>query len=93
VATEDELKELSESYGKVVDNGILKQAQALPPALPPAERRDLLNALAAKLRETGLEAERIAQESPPQARRSLEQIADTARKGQNTLRDLARREG
>ena len=94
VATEDELKELSGFYRKVVDDGILKQAHALPPALPPAERRDLLTALSAKLAETGQEADRIARESPPQAQKPLNDIANTARDGQKTLlRDLARLEG
>jgi hypothetical protein len=93
VATEDELRELSGFYRQVVNDGILKQARALPPALPPAERLSLLNDLSAKLAEAGQEADRIARESPPQAQSSLKNIADTARQGQNILRDLARLEG
>jgi hypothetical protein len=46
-----------------------------------------------RLAEAGREADRAARESPPHAQPALKVIADTARDGQATLRDILAREG
>jgi len=94
VADPDELKELSEWFRKVVDDGIVRQAERLPPhAVTQEARRALFEQLAARLARTGDEADRAAGESPPHARPALRTIADTARDGRAKLRAVLAREG
>ena len=74
----------------MVRDGLVKQAEELPPlALPPAERAALLGGLAGRLTEAGADTERLAKEAPPGAQEPLRRIAETARDGQRQLRRLA----
>jgi hypothetical protein len=87
VATPEELGELSGLFKTVVADGIVKQAERLPPhAMTPSQKRQLLDGLAAKLAAAGQQAEQAARESPPQAQPALKTIADTARDGQTRLK-------
>jgi hypothetical protein len=93
VATPDELRDLASWYDKVVKDGMVKQAEKLPPlALMPAERRKEFESLAGKLGETATEAEKLIGEVPPEAKPAIQKIVDSARAGEKKLRVLARGE-
>lgn len=90
-ANREELDELAAWYKRVVTDGIVRQAENLPPNhLTPDQRKALLNGLAARLAETGAEADKAANEVPPESKPALKRIADTARDGQRRLTQLAR---
>jgi HAMP domain-containing protein len=90
LATADELGDVEKWFRKVVTDGLVRQAKALPPhAMPPAERKAELEALAGRLGAAADEAGRAAGESPPDAKRILNRIAETARDGEKELRNQA----
>ncbi len=89
-ATPEELKELAGWYNKVVDDGLVKQAERLPPnSLTPDQKKALLNSLSRKLADTQMEVEKLSQEVPPASKPALQKIADSARDGQQKLAKLA----
>ena len=91
VANPEELNELAGWYKRVVNDGIVRQAENLPRhGLTPDQKKALLDGLAAKLAETGAEADRLANEAPPESKPALKRIAETARDGQQRLSKLAR---
>lgn len=83
VASPDELKHLAGWYDKVVKDGLVQQAKQLP--LNAAEKRRLLDPLAAKLNADAAEAEKLAGEAPPDAQPTLKRMATTARDGAREL--------
>lgn len=94
VASAAEMKELADQFRTVVADGVVANADKVPPhALTPDQRRALLEKLTTRLAEAGTAAEKAAQESPPHAQPALRSIADTARDGQTKLRAIAAREG
>jgi hypothetical protein len=91
VANPEELNELAGWYRRVVNDGIVRQAENLPRhGITPDQKRTLLEGLAARLAETGAEAERLANEAPPESKPALKRIAETAREGQQRLTRLSR---
>jgi hypothetical protein len=93
VADPEELKDLAELYRGVVNDGIVAQAERIPAtSMTPDQRKALFDRLAGKLAETGAEAEKAANEVPPESKPALKKIAETARDGQQRLTKLARAE-
>ncbi|MBY0514118.1 MAG: hypothetical protein K2P78_09435 [Gemmataceae bacterium] len=89
-ATPDELNELAGLYKQVVNDGLVKQAEGIGPnALTPDQRKALFDRHAARLADTGAEADRAAAEAPPESKPALKRIADAARDGQRKLSKLA----
>jgi hypothetical protein len=93
IAGEDELRDLSGWFKYVVDDGLVKQAEKIPPnSMTRTDRKVLLDKLTAKLAEAEREADRIAREAPPHAQVELRKIANTARDGQDRLKKIFSRE-
>jgi hypothetical protein len=94
VASEDELRDLSGWFKKVVDDGIVKQADLLPAlTMSREQKKALLDGLVEKLTDAGRKADQTAKEAPPHAQPALKSIADTARDGEARLRAILAREG
>ncbi|HXG09512.1 MAG TPA: hypothetical protein VNK04_06955 [Gemmataceae bacterium] len=83
-----DLDELALLYRRVVREGILVQAQALPAADRPA----VLGSIARGLERVGSEAEELAGRVPANSARPLRDIAAAAREGGDRLRILMRGE-
>jgi hypothetical protein len=83
-AASDNLQTLAVLYGRVVRQGILTQAAALPAD----ERDDVLPSIADRLGRTEKEAEQLAQQAPAGVADPLKQIARAAREGQASLRGV-----
>jgi hypothetical protein len=79
----DDLEKLAGLYEKVVRDGLVKQARALPAA----EHAELLTAIARRLGEVSTEADRQAEQTPERAA-ALRTIAAAARDGNRQLREL-----
>jgi hypothetical protein len=90
LASGAELKQMAGWYEKVVKEGMVPQAGNLPTEMPATDKARLLDALAAKLGADATEADKVAQESPPDAQPALKRMADTAREGEKSLRAAAR---
>ncbi|MBY0251872.1 MAG: hypothetical protein K2X54_10900, partial [Methylobacterium organophilum] len=90
VSSAGELNDLARNYERVVKEGVVPQAKALPPTMPAAERRRLIESLAAKLEADAVEADRLHREAPQDAQPTLKRVAEAARDG---ARELARAEG
>lgn len=85
VASPAELKDLAHWYDTVVKSGLVKQAKELPLSMNAAEKRRLLDPLAARLSADAAAAEKLAGEAPPDAQPTLKRMADTARDGARVL--------
>ena len=88
VAPVEDLKTLAGWYDKLVREGLVTQAEKLP-NLDPAAKATLLRDLAGKLGTASEDAERLSAEVPPTAQESIRRMAETARVGQQKLRQLA----
>ena len=89
IADPEELRDLSGLFQKVVNEGIVQQAAALPPlVMTPTQKQALFERLTTKLGEAGQQADRAARESPPHAQPALKTISDTARDGQAKLKAI-----
>jgi hypothetical protein len=92
VVNKEELWDLARWYDKVVNDGVVKQANKLPfPTMTIDERakhKEQISALAKQLGETATQAEKMT-EVPPDAKPALEKIAKAAREGEEKLRKLA----
>jgi hypothetical protein len=75
----DELRVLERSFEKVVKDGIVKQAGALPRFTPQAERTATLKAAAERLAATAADAEAAASAAPPQAQEAFAGMAKAAK--------------
>jgi hypothetical protein len=93
VASPEELRDIARWYGKVVEDGLVKQAENLPVRIhTPAEeqvRAAALNALASQLNDTAAETDKLLASVPPESKPALQKIVDTARHGQKKI-ELAR---
>jgi hypothetical protein len=93
VASPEELRDLAKWYGKVVNDGIVKQAENLPTRIQaPAEeqaRNAALTALTSQLGITAAETDKLLGSVPPESKPALQKIADTARDGQKRI-EIAR---
>jgi hypothetical protein len=81
-----DLETLSELYGRVVREGIIIRAQALPVA----QRREVLGPIADRLVKAGKAAEMLAQDVPSDSAKSLKSIALAADDGSRELQALLR---
>jgi hypothetical protein len=90
IAPPAKLKEMAALYEQTVQEGMVKQADALPVNMDPAEKAKLLEPYAAKLNADAAATETLALAVPPGAQPSLKKMADSARKGENALREKAR---
>ena len=89
IADQDDLRELSGLFQKVVNDGIVRQAERLPPhALTPTQKQALLEKLSTTLDGARQQADQAARESPPHAQPALRTISDTARDGQTKLKAI-----
>jgi hypothetical protein len=79
-----QLEALARLYGRVIDEGILKQARTLPAA----ERRSILSPIAERLARSARHIDRLVQKTPAEQSRSLQSIAGTAREGNRRLYGL-----
>ncbi|MCE9567733.1 MAG: hypothetical protein K8U57_37510 [Planctomycetes bacterium] len=90
IANPEELKDVARWFDRVVNVGMIKQAEKMPDsAMSPAEKKTQLTDLARKLGQTADEMKKATGEVSPEAKPILERIADTARFGQKKLQDLA----
>jgi hypothetical protein len=91
VADKDELSALARLYEKVVRDGMVTQADKMPADTMTlnerARRKEQFTVLAEKLAETANLAEKMA--VPPDSKPALQQIVDSARNGEKSLRLLA----
>ncbi|MDB5311075.1 MAG: hypothetical protein JWO38_5277 [Gemmataceae bacterium] len=87
VASQEDLKDLSAQFQKVVDSGIVPQAKKVADlqALTQAQKKALFERLSARLAEAGQQADQAARESPPHAQPVLKAISEKARDGQTKL--------
>jgi hypothetical protein len=90
VASPAELKDLARWYDKVVTDGVVRQAKALPPLTDAGEQRRLLASLKARLEADAAAADALAGEAPQDSQPALKRMADTARDG---ARELSRAGG
>lgn len=90
IASGPELKQMAGWYDKTVTTGMMEQANKLPNSMSMAEKKKLLESYAAKLNANATAAETLAREAPPDAQPALNLIADSARKGEKSLRATAR---
>lgn len=88
VASAEDLKALAGWYDKLVREGLMTQAEALP-KLEPAARAALLRNLADRLTTAGDDADQMSRDVPQEARDSMRRMAETAKAGQQKLRQLA----
>src|SRR5262245_13228624 len=79
-----ELDTLARLYGKVIRDGVVPRAKALPMD----ERRDALGAIARSLAQASKDAEALAGKANPAAAAPLRQLAAAARDGDTQLRAL-----
>lgn len=87
IANQDELRDLSGMFQKVVNEGIVEQARKMPDlALSQTQKKELYKRLSEKLTEAGRQADEAARESPPHAQPALKTISETARDGQAKLK-------
>ena len=93
VASPEELRDLAKWYGKVVNDGIVKQAENLPTRIQaPAEeqaRSAAFAALMSQLGNTAAETDKLLGSVPPESKPALLKILETARDGQKKVQ-LAR---
>ena len=89
VASPEELRDLAMWYRKVVNQGIVKQAENLPARTrTPAEeqaRSAALTALTSQLGKTAAETHKLLGSVPPDAKPALQKIVETAREGQKKI--------
>jgi hypothetical protein len=78
------LEALARLFERVVREGILKQAQSLPPA----ERPAILPAIAGRLARTAQRIDRLVEKVPAQQNRPLQHIAGAAREANRQLASL-----
>jgi hypothetical protein len=93
IAQGAKLYEMAGWYGTYVKDGMLaraKELQSQPAAMSAAEKAKLFDALASKLNANAVEAEKLAGEAPQDAQPALKRMADAARDGEQSLRDVAR---
>lgn len=83
VAEAKDLDKLAELYGKIVDQGIVARAKALP-----QERRRSLDRVRDKLAEAGKEAEKLARDTAPEKAEPWLKMAAISRRGQDQLSAL-----
>jgi len=90
VASVEDLKALAGWYDKLVREGLVTQAEAMPAlAMDPAAKAVLLRDLAGRLHHASEDAERLVNDVPPAAQESMRRMAETAKVGQQKLRQLA----
>ena len=89
-APDAEMESLSGMYARTVDEGLLRQAKLLPPTLTPAERLQALADADGRLRAAEADADALALEAPPAARRPLQKMAGTARAARVALQSIIR---
>ena len=89
VASPEELRDLAMWYRKVVNQGIVKQAENLPARTrTPGEeqaRSAALTALTSQLGKTAAETDKLLSSVPPDAKPALQKIVETAREGQKKI--------
>jgi hypothetical protein len=89
IASPEELRDLSDLFQKVVNDGIVEQARQLPEhSLTQTQKKELLDRLSNQLSEAGRQADDAAKESPPHAQPALRSISATARNGQAKLKTI-----
>lgn len=90
IAPPAKLDEMATLYQKTVEQGMVKQLDHLPVNMDPAEKAKLLDTYATKLNADATAAETLALAVPPGSQPVLKKMADSARKGENALREKAR---
>jgi len=89
IATAEELRELVRWYDKVVERGLLQQAQEWIEQMQTEQERQQLLATAERLAATAQATEKILDTVPPHAQSVLRQLAQTAREGEHKLKRLS----
>jgi|YNPBryunderm2012_1023409.scaffolds.fasta_scaffold26628_1 hypothetical protein len=89
IATAEELRELVRWYDKVVERGVLQQAQEWIEQMQTEQERQQLLATAERLAATAQAMEKILDTVPPHAQSVLRQLAQTAREGEHKLKRLS----
>jgi hypothetical protein len=90
VASPEDMKALAGWYEKLVRDGLVSQAEKMPPlAMDPAAKASLLRDLAGRLADASKDSERLSKDAPPGAQEPLRRMAESARDGQLKLRRIA----
>jgi hypothetical protein len=89
IATPEELRELVRWYDKVVERGLLQQAEEWVHQMQTEQERRQLLATAARLAATAQATEEMLDTVPPHAQLVLRQLAQTAREGEHKLKRLS----
>ena len=88
VAPDDDMKALTRMFSKVVNEGLLKQAERLNDRGEPGERQRLLTQTIAKLTATETETAELSKQAPPHSQKQLLKMSEIARDGRLKLKDL-----
>jgi hypothetical protein len=84
LAEADDVEALARLYERVIQEGVVARAQALPAA----ELRDVLEPIAGRLAQAGREADGLAREVPAASAGWVQSLAAVSRKGEEQLRAL-----
>jgi hypothetical protein len=87
-AAAEDLTALAQLYERVVSDGVVERARALPAD----QRLNVLPPISERLARAGRQAQELAQEAPPASAAPLLAIAAAARDGDSHLRGLLQRE-
>jgi hypothetical protein len=93
VAPGEEMNKLSTMFDNAVQNGILKQADAIPALVPTVERNQLLKDSMDRLQKAEQDAAALSLKAPPQSQDALKRIAQSAKKGHQRLQTLLQQGG
>ena len=88
VAPDDDMKALTRMFAKVVNEGLLKQAERLNDQAEPSERQRLLTQTRDKLAATELETAELSKQAPPHSQKQLLKMSEIAKDGRLKLQDL-----
>jgi hypothetical protein len=84
-AAPEALETVAVMYGKVIRDGLVQRARALPSA----ERREVLGPIAVRLAQVERDVEQVARNAGPTTAERLRQVALVAHQGDAELRRLA----
>ena len=90
VAPQYDLDALAGMFARVVDEGVIGQAEKLPPFLPPADRHAQLTDAAGRLGTVETKAKKLLKTARLDAKPFLERMARKAKDGKDRLDQLAR---
>lgn len=89
IASPEELRELVRWYDKVVERGLIQQAEEWAAQMQTERERQQLLEMAGRLAATAQATENLLDTVPPHAQLVLRQLAQTAREGEHKIKRLS----